>query len=59
MRGEVMMRWSSDVCVSTVWMEENWMQLKLGNILFVMVSLKVIQYGHGTANKIWSVLGAE
>jgi len=24
------------------------MQLKLGNILFVMVSLEVIQYGHGT-----------
>jgi len=26
------------------------MQLKLRNILFVMVSLEVIQYGHGTTN---------
>ena len=50
MRVEEMMKWSLDVLVSTIWTRESWMQSKLGNILFVMVSFQVIQYGHGTVN---------
>jgi len=42
MRVEVMMKWSLDVLVSTIWTRESWMQPKLGNILFVMFSFQVI-----------------
>lgn len=44
---KVMMKWSLDVLVLTIWMRESSMQLKLGNM---MISYKVIQHEHDTTN---------